>query len=77
MNIVNVEKGKIILLENDCEYYVIDNLYLDGKTYLYLSKLEPENGDDLFFAEIINDQIYRVFNEEIIKMLFKIVSGNK
>ncbi len=36
-----IEKGKIIELEDNNEYYIIDKINLNNKCYLYISKLNP------------------------------------
>lgn len=69
-----IEKGKIIELEDNNEYYIIDKMLLNGKCYLYISKLEPTKGEDLNFVEYINDRIFPVTDESIIKDLLLMVS---
>lgn len=71
---MNVEKGKIIELEDNNEYYIIDKIYLREKVYLYISKLEPISGEDLCFVELSNNRIYPVLEESILKELFFTVS---
>ena len=53
-----IEKGKIIQLEDNNEYYIIDKINLKDKCYLYISKLEPTNGEDLCFVEFKDNGVY-------------------
>lgn len=69
-----IEKGKIIELEDNNEYYIIDKIDLKEKCYLYISKLEPTNGEDLCFVEFKDNGVYPISNENIIKELYLIVS---
>lgn len=70
---MNLEKGKIIELEDNIEYYIIDKIELHEKIYLYISKLKPESGYDLRFVEFKENRVYPVLEEAIIKRLFLIV----
>ncbi len=69
-----IEKGKIIELEDNNEYYIIDKIELLEKSYLYISKLKPTTGEDLRFVELKNNKVYPVLDETIIEHLFLIVS---
>lgn len=69
-----IEKGKIIELEDNNEYYIIDKINLKNKCYLYISKLNPTSGEDLSFVEYTNDSVFRVTDESIIHDLLLIVS---
>lgn len=69
-----IEKGKIIELKDNSEYYIIDKIDLREKCYLYISRLEPTNGNDLFFVELKNNRIYKISDENIISELHLIVS---
>lgn len=69
-----IEKGKIIELEDNNEYFIIDKINLKDKCYLYISKIEPTNGENLCFVEYINNKIFPVYDDSIIKDLLLIVS---
>ncbi len=69
-----IEKGKIIELENNDEYYIIDKIKLKGRCYLYISKLNPINGHDLCFVEYIDDKIFPVSNDSILTELLLLIS---
>lgn len=73
---MNIEKGKIIKLEDDNEYYVIDKMYIENKCYLYISRLMPMIGKDLSFVEYINGKIYPISNDFMIKKLLLMVNKN-
>ncbi len=69
-----IEKGKIIELEDNNEYYIIDKINLNNKCYLYISKLNPTSGEDLCFVEYVDNKVFRVYDETIIQKLLLIVS---
>lgn len=69
-----IEKGKIIELEDNNEYYIIDKINYNDKCYLYISKIEPTNGEDLCFVEFINNKVFPISDNAIIKDLLLIVS---
>lgn len=70
---MNIEKGKIIELEDNQEYYIIDKIEFSFKSYLYMTKLKPTKGEDLCFVELRDNRIYPVSDESIIEHLFLIV----
>ncbi|MCI8445997.1 MAG: hypothetical protein HFH31_00725 [Bacilli bacterium] len=69
-----IEKGKIIELEDNNEYYIIDKIDLKDKCYLYISRIEPTSGEDLCFVEFTNNKIFSVYDDSVIKDLLLIVS---
>jgi len=71
---MNIEKGKIIELEDQNEYYVLDKIYLHESCYLYISNLNPTSGKDLRFVEYIDNKVFTVFDETILQELFLQVS---
>ena len=74
---MNIDKGKIIELDDNNEYYVLDKISLDNKCYLYLSNTNFTKEKNLFFVEYVNNKIFIVTNESIIKKLLLIVSKNR
>lgn len=73
---MNIEKGKIIELSDNKEYYIIDKINLKEHCYLYISSLNPTSGDDICFVEYINNSIYPITNDSILKDLLLIVVKN-
>ncbi len=69
-----IEQGKIITLESNDEYYVINKINLRGKCYLYISRLNPTDKDDLSFVEYKDHGVYPIRDENIIRELYLIAS---
>lgn len=71
---MEIEKEKIILLEDESEYLVLDKISLNGKSYLYICKLNLDNDEDLKFMELIGDRVFTVTDDGIIKELLLIIA---
>lgn len=71
---MKLEKGKIILLEDDNEYFIVDKIVLQNKCYLYMCKLEPNNNNNLFFMEFIENKLFPVKDENTVKELLFIIA---
>lgn len=60
-------KENIIELADGYEYYVVDTLKLDNKSYLYMSKLSEEEDKELLFVEYRDGLVYSIEDDETIK----------
>ncbi len=70
---MSIQKGKIITLENDKEYYIINVLHLNSSEYLYMCSVSLEDERDIFFSENKDGKLYRVNDNDILKNLLLLV----
>lgn len=69
-------KDKIIELEDGNEYYVVEVISLSEREYFYISKLNPEKGEDCRFVEYKDERVFPVLDDEIVKKLLLILYRN-
>ncbi len=67
---MNIQKGKVIELDNNMEYYIIDMLEHKKSTYLYVCSLSLEVERDVKFVEYKNNQMLPVKDANLTENLF-------
>ncbi len=70
---MEIKKGKIITLENDKEYYIINVLHIKSSEYLYMCSLSLDEERDIFFSENKDGKLHRVQDDNILKDLLLLV----
>lgn len=67
---MNIQKGKVIKLEEDREYYIIDMLELKASTYLYVCSLSLNFDRDIKFVEYKNEEFLPIKDNNLLENLF-------
>lgn len=70
---MDIQKGRIITLENNKEYYIINILHIAKNEYLYMCSVSLEDERDIFFSENKNGKLSRVEDDNILKNLLRLV----
>ena len=68
------EKGKILDLEDDNQYFVVDTFNDNGTTYVYL--VDINNNSNIIYGKLDKDEIVELDNPNELERVIKIVNDD-
>lgn len=69
-------EGKIVETSEKQEYYILKEFKKNDKIYLYA--IDIENNKNTNFYELVNDNMFLVTDDDILKtLLFEVVKDNR
>ncbi len=68
------EKGKILDLEDDNQYCVVDTFNDNGTTYVYL--VDINNNSNIIYGKLDKDEIVELDNPNELERVIKIVNDD-
>lgn len=68
------EKGKILDLEDDNQYCVVDTFNDNGTTYVYL--VDINNNSNIIYGKLDKDEIVELDNSNELERVIKIVNDD-